>query len=360
LFLISGEPGIGKTRLADEIAIHSTSRGVKVLWGRCWEGGGAPAYWPWIQLIRVCLANLGPEQAIAMLGSEGAPNVAQDIAQIVPDLRQSFPTIRSSAAPALDPEQARFRLFDSVAILLRNSSAAHPLMLVFDDLHEADQPSLQMLTFVTRELKSATVLVVAIYRDVEVRQSPDLSKLIGELSREGTHIPLGGLAEGDVGRMFETRARLPIAAATAADLCRATAGNPLFVDGVVRVLVAEGKLKSGQRLDFARFKVPEGVRETIRRRLHLLSERGPLRVAAAIGDEFELSLLARVTELGADKLLDLMEQAASVGILTAGDSRRYRFGHALIREALYEEVPASERSKLHHKIGEGVGGTSER
>src|SRR6266851_6193342 len=91
LFLISGEPGIGKTRLADEIANHAASRGTRVVWGRCWEGGGAPAYWPWIQVIRACVANLGPEQAMAILGSEGAPNVAQDIAQIVPELRQSFP-----------------------------------------------------------------------------------------------------------------------------------------------------------------------------------------------------------------------------------------------------------------------------
>ena len=129
LFLLGGEPGIGKTRLADEFGRAAVAQGVRVAWGRCWEGGGAPAYWPWIQVLRACLGDTDAEQRAAILGSEATPQVALDIGPLLPELRSAHPTSRSPGPQPTDPEQARFQLFESVATLLsrtlRVSSAGH-------------------------------------------------------------------------------------------------------------------------------------------------------------------------------------------------------------------------------------------
>ena len=141
LFLISGEPGIGKTWLADEVARHAAERGMRVAWGRSWEGGGAPAYWPWVQVLRSLVVH--PEGPRAR-----QPLVTPEIGQLIPEL--SSETNRSTQS---DPDQARFRLFDSVATMLKDVARSQPLVLIFDDLHEADQASLEMLKFVTRGLR---------------------------------------------------------------------------------------------------------------------------------------------------------------------------------------------------------------
>ncbi len=135
LFLLAGDPGIGKSRLAREAAARARDRGIKVAWGRCWEAGGAPAYWPWVQSLRACVRGAGSEELRSQLGS-GAPLVAQivaEVAEILPDVRPPPPT---------GAEADRFRLFDAVATFLRNAGAVQPLMLVLDDLHAADAPSI--------------------------------------------------------------------------------------------------------------------------------------------------------------------------------------------------------------------------
>src|SRR5262249_3328424 len=138
LFLLSGEPGIGKTRLADEFGRLAVAQGVRVAWGRCWEGSGAPAYWPWIQVVRDCIADTDAEQRAAILGSEVTPHVAQDIAQLLPELRAAYaPTPRLPGLQPTDPEQARFQLFESVTTLVKNVARIGPLVIVIDDLHDA-------------------------------------------------------------------------------------------------------------------------------------------------------------------------------------------------------------------------------
>ncbi len=206
-FLVTGEPGIGKSRLADELAAHAASTGMLVLRAACGEGGGAPAYWSFVQLIRAALGGADRDIAGSRVGREHAPHVMQDVAQLLPELRQLV------AAPACRPrhrrpehEQARFRLSESIAMVLRALAAITPLMLVVEDLHDADQPSLLMLRFVVRQLKDAPVLILGTYRDVEVQRSPALSRLIGDLTREGTQIPLFALSRADAARMIEERA----------------------------------------------------------------------------------------------------------------------------------------------------------
>ena len=358
LLLLSGEPGIGKTRLAEEVAIAATSRGMRALWGRCWEGGGAPAYWPWIQIIRACLAEADAEQRTVILGSEVAPQIVQDIAQLLPELQATHGHAFKHPEPQpSDPEQARFQLFQSVAMLLKNVARISPLLIVIDDLHDADHPSLLMQKFIAGQIKDARILMVGTYRDTEVRQSLELSKLIGDMNREGYSIPLAGLSQAEVGEFVESSAGKKADDKLIADLYQATDGNPLFVDGVVRLLVAEGKL-SHARLDSCAFSIPDGVRESIRRRLVKLSEETNLMlsIASVIGNDFETGLLGRVSGTVAEEIIEWMEEAGRAGIVIdcAIGASRFRFSHALVREALYKDLSANRRIKLHGEIGAAI------
>ncbi len=230
---MAGDPGIGKSRLADEAAAQACDRGFKVAWGRCWEAGGAPAYWPWVQSLRACVRGLYGEELQAHLGA-GAPFVAQivaEVAEILPDVRPP---------PPMGAEGGRFRLFDAVATFLRNAGAGQPLMLVLDDLHAADAPSILLLRFVARELGDARVLVLGAYRDIELDRGHPLTVALAELSREpaATHLRMPGLAEADVGRLIQQTARVAAGGSVVATVHRYTEGNPLFVAEVVRLLAA--------------------------------------------------------------------------------------------------------------------------
>ncbi len=235
LFLISGEPGIGKTRLAEEISNHASARGMRVAWGRCWEGGGAPAYWPFIQILRACVEDLNSEHLKALLGSG-----ANEIARLVPEIKLSLPYLEETKT-ATDSESARFLLFDAVATLLKNVARSEPLLVVVDDLHDADQPSLQMLRFIARAAKDVSLLIIGTYRDAEVKRSPQLGKLVGDLIREGRSLSLTGLSKAEVGDFIASRTGRAAAEKLVADLYRATDGNALYVEGVGAVARVGGK-----------------------------------------------------------------------------------------------------------------------
>ncbi len=160
LFLISGEPGIGKSRLTEEFARRSRDAGFQVLVGRSWEAGGAPAYWPWVQGMREYVLGRDLDTLRNELGRG-----AEDIAQVVPELRDRFPDLPQPASN--EPEGARFRLFDSIASFLRQASLAQPLLFVLDDLHAADAPSLLLLRFLADAVAKSRILVIATYRDVD-------------------------------------------------------------------------------------------------------------------------------------------------------------------------------------------------
>jgi tetratricopeptide (TPR) repeat protein len=352
LFLIYGEPGIGKTRLADELASRAKARGLQVLWGRCWEGDGAPAYWPWIQVIRSFLGALNSQRRSNLaVDSEIGADIIHQVAQIIPDLRPTQSAPNPSAGDRLEPSEARFRLFDAVTNFLKSGARSHPMLIVLDDLHDADETSLALLRFTARELKGAPIMMVATYRDAEVRRSPSLSKLIGELSREARSIPVGGLSESEVARLIELRAGQTPDDALVAKLCAATNGNPLFVDGIVRNLIAERVIGSAGALNRP-FKIPSGVREAIRNRLHGLSPESNaiLEPAAAIGIEFEFNLCQSMVDVSGHDLRRGLDEAARAGIVTTLGHGRYRFSHALMREAVYEELDTNGRVRIHGKI----------
>jgi len=197
MVLVAGEPGIGKTRLAEELAAGARRQGALVLWGRCYEGEGAPAFWPWVEILRAALRGRDAASLRAALGSG-----AVSIAPLLPEVLDLLPEL--PAPPLLEPAEARFRLFQAVTAFLANvGGAGSGLLLILDDLHWADTPSLLLLEFLARELVDAAVLAVGTYRDDEVRRGDPLARTLGELARRPhmARLTLAGLSLGEVARV---------------------------------------------------------------------------------------------------------------------------------------------------------------
>ena len=349
LFLVSGEPGIGKTRLTHELSASARALGALVLWGRCWEGGGAPAYWPWLQLISA-YARAVDEPTLARSMDQVSPHLAQ----LVPDLSEMVGGIAGVASAGSESEQARFALFDAIATFWRNAARARPLMLVLDDLHAADQPSLLLLRFVARELHELPVLLVGTYRDGEVRAEPERVRIVAELGPEATNLPLRGLCKNEAAELAEAIASRPLAPVPMAALHRATGGNPFFLRELVRLLMAEGRLDRPELL-VGDVGVPDLVRWTIARRLESLPSETMelLGLAAVIGQELDLRLLGRAAVASPDRLLALLDPAVVMGILEV-QGRRARFTHALVHETLYADLDMRRRVELHRRVGEAL------
>ena len=352
LLLLAGEPGIGKTRTAQELATYARLRGLQVLWGGAHEGGGAPPYWPWVQMIEAYVHDHSAEELLAEMGPG-----AVDIAQVIAAVRARLPGL--PPPPRLDAEEARFRLFESLAKFLTNAAARHPLLLVLDDLHWADPGSLLVLQFLAREMADARLVVIGTYRDAEVQRPHPLFQTLGELARVPgcRRFTLAGLGRPDVARYIELTATCLPSAALVDVVTRGTEGNPFFMGEVVRLLAAEGRFEQpGQTA--AAVPVPAAVREVIGRRLDRLSAESNrvLATAAVVGREFEVEVLARVAELPRERLLELLEEPLATGIITEVPRTRGRYGfaHALIRETLYQEFDPTRRAGLHRRIGEAL------
>ena len=349
LYFLVGEPGIGKSRLADELIAQAQARGTRVLVGRCWEAGGAPVYWPWLQSLRPYIRETEAETLRSQLGS-GAP----DLAQILPELRELYPDLAEPRS--LEPESARFRLFEAMTSFLRSAAEQRPVLLVLDDLHAADEPSLLLLQFVARELRASRLLVVGAYRDVDPKLADALAAALTELAREPVTrtLSLGGLGKADVARFIElTTAHTP-GASVVETVHTGTEGNPLFVGEIVRLLAAEGRLdESGPRPA-----VPQSLKEVIARRLrHLSAEcKRVLSLASVLGREFDLDVLASASSLERGTLFELLDEAIAQQLVTdvPGSRVRLRFGHALFRDGLYDDLPASRRRQLHRAVGEAL------
>ncbi len=341
VLLLVGEPGIGKTRLATECAAAAAHSGARVLWGRCFEGEGAPAFWPWVQILRRYVADADAQRLRADLG-DGAPHVAQ----MVSDIRAALPEIAD--APPLEGDAARFLLFDAVSRFLKNAAAVQPLMLVLDDLHWADTSSLLLLQFLAGELADAPLFILGTYRDVEVDKDHPLAEAMGRLVREPVtrRIHLGGLSEAAVGALVEGDDP-----AFAHAVYAQTEGNPFFIQETVRHLQESG----GSIADMG---VPAGVRDVIRLRVARLPDacRELLTIGAVVGRECERAVLLSVRQWTEAQLLDVAAVATRAGLIEDTDSRpaSYRFVHALIRETIYDDLQPSARAQLHREVGNAL------
>ena len=344
LVMLVGEPGIGKTRIAEELAAHARDRGALVLWGPCHEGEGAPAYWPWVRILRQALRGID-------IGAVVGSGPAADIAQLLPEFGDG-----ESARPVeseLHPEQARFRLFDAITTLLKDVAERQPLVLILDDLHWADRPSLLILQFLAREIPTTRILLLGTYRHTDVGRQHPLTETLGELTR-GAGVILRGLSQEDVGRFMEAIGGLKPSEALVSSLYASTEGNPFFVAETMRLLASEGRL-DGSVPGIA---IPMGARMLIGRRLDRLSAdcNELLAVASVVGTTFPSELLEKTSDLMGDRLLGVLDEAVRAGVIeeVAGALGRYRFAHALIRETLYEELSTARKIRIHRAVAEAL------
>ncbi|MCP3985908.1 MAG: AAA family ATPase [bacterium] len=353
IVLLVGEAGIGKTRIVEELCREATDNGTTVLTGRCYDGEGAPAFWPWIQTVRDWV-RLNEDKPIP----EELAEQAGFFAFWRPELKLQFADLGTSGG---EGAEARFQLFDAAARGLRKFAEHKPLVLVVEDLHWADPASLGLLSFVAAQLHHDPVLVLGTYREAGLHPAPELFRTLGELAREPTfrRLSVGGLETGHVTELIAKMIGGDIDAELSESVASMTEGNPFFVVELARILKAEGRepesgdLKAGLEIE-----LPASISDAIGRRLGTLSSdsRKLLTLASVIGREFGTTLLSAAGGPAHDSIIECLEEAAAAGIIESarGAPDAYRFGHALIREALYQEVPRPNRARLHRTVAQAL------
>ena len=352
LFMVAGDPGVGKTALADAIGAEAVAAGATVLWGRAWDGGGAPSYWPWLRILRKLAAERDIAPALAALG----PEATGRLTRLIPGLARAPEHLAGDGEVVADPgesDAARFQLFDAITSLLRVAAAQGPIVLILDDLHGADHPSLLLLGFLAVHVRDSPILVIGTYREAEARLDPQLAAMLGDIIRHGQRLPLRGLRERDVGEVVERVAGRRPPDRVVRAIHHATEGNPFFVDEVVRLLSAEGRLDDAAQV--AAVRIPDGVRETIRHRLEPLADRTLqlLYTASVIGRDFRIDTLQRVSASDHAELDEALGEAVDCGVIVEKPTElgAYGFSHGLIRETLYDDLGPQRRSNLHREVG---------
>jgi DNA-binding CsgD family transcriptional regulator len=344
--LLAGEPGIGKTRTAQEMVAYAAQQEVLALWGRCPEEAGAPPYWPWVQLMRRWIAQQDDAE-LARVFAAAAP-----LASLDPRFASYLPqAARESAAP--DPAQARFLLFDAVAGFWQRAAQRQPLLLVLDDLHRADTPSLRLLEFVMAEAGASRLLMLGTYRDAELTRQHPLADSLLHLHRHAQvqRLLLGGFSAA------ETAEFVAASGLAAPELGALTEGHPLFLAEMVRdMLPSRAAAASATRSPLRR--LPKAVREVIGARLNALTPPclDLLQRAAVIGRQFPVALLSRLAEEAlAPHCLDLLQEARAASLADeSSDAGTWMFSHMLVRDALYDELPAAQRQALHRRVAEAL------
>jgi DNA-binding CsgD family transcriptional regulator/tetratricopeptide (TPR) repeat protein len=357
VIMLEGDPGIGKTRTAQELSSIAQTLGALTLWGKCYEGQGAPSYWPWLQSLRSCLNVdvLGPERFVAYMGQG-----ATDVAEILPELRQLLPHLQPRQG--LDPNQARFQLFESIATFFKNLSWEQPVALVLDDLHWADRPTLALLQFFAHAVAGNPLAVIGTYREHELSRAHPLLETLAQISREPSFYrePLRGLGIDDVAQLtFSVLGREPSYSIVRAVYSQ-TEGNPFFVKEIARLLEHEEETwrVDADSIDITR--IPAGIREVVGERLNRLSGtcNYVLTVAAVVGREFESPLLERLLreDLEETEILNAIEEGFLGHVIeeVGGGTERYQFTHALIHQTLLSDLSPGRRARLHARIAEAI------
>ncbi len=360
LMMVMGEPGIGKTVLCEQLSTYATLRGGRTLLGHCYEEGSLSLpYLAFVEALRSYVLSREIKDLREELGTGAA-----DVARIVSEIRER---LKVKLRPQKDPEEERYRLLQAVTSFLTNAACVQPMLVVLEDLHDADKGTLDMLTHVSRHLSGTRLLIVGTYRDVEVDRSHPLSAALAELRRVSSYgrVILRGLNADEVRRMLESITRESVPWGLAEAVHRQTEGNPLFVQEVVRYLAEEGLItqKEGRwrptKDTPLEMNIPEGLRDVIGKRLSLLSKECNqlLSVAAVIGREFAMDTLKAVVNINEDIFVSALKDAVHLSVLEERSQVgvvRYRFTHAFFRQTLYEEMIAPQRLKLHQQVARAL------
>jgi tetratricopeptide (TPR) repeat protein len=340
--LVTGDAGIGKTRVVEELVSRSELAAGRVLWGRAPEQTGAPSYWPWIRALEAYVAA-----ANGALREEMGPD-APVLAYLVPAMRLRCPDIEA-VPPAGGDAEARFKLLDAVTSFLCRAAAHEPLLLVLEDIHWADEASLALLGFIADELRSARLLLVATCREHEPHRR---SRGLADAVRLAHRVPLRGLDRAAVGDLVAHATDGAPAPALVSRLHDLTGGNPFYLDEVLRVLRDDGRLEGGGE-DAAPVPLPESVRDTLRRRLEPLDreDRELLSLASVVGREFDVVLLTQATGTTPDAMLAHLTPATALGLVEeTATIGRFRFAHALVHETVYGDLLPAARAQLHQRV----------
>ncbi|GAC1611240.1 MAG: hypothetical protein NVS3B26_22800 [Mycobacteriales bacterium] len=348
VLLLCGEAGIGKSRLLDEAAAQALTRGFRVASGSCHDGLGAPSYWPWVQVLRSVAAQLSDGQLAAAAGAGVAVLVAA-----VPELQHRLPAV--PAVPTEAPERVRFQLFDAVAGFLTRVATTAPLLVTIDDLHWADAASLELLHFVMRTDRTTRLALITTVRDDALEAHHPLARLLGDLTRHPClhRLELRGLRPPDAAALLAYTLGVKVPEPVVIAVHRYTAGNPLFMAEVGRLLLSEdrlGAVRPDGRLLLNR--VPAGIRGVIGRRLDQLSASclPMLEVTAVDGTDITLETLAQTLGLGREHLAGPIDEALEASILTSPAPGVLRYTHALVRDTVLESMRTGERARWERRL----------
>lgn len=346
--MLIGEPGIGKTRLAAEFSRTAYADGATVLLGPCYEDSLVP-YQPFVDALSHYVAHSAPDELRFHLGAHREP-----LGRLLPELAGHA---RQSPASFIEaPEREQFRLFDAVASLLVRIADLYPLILVLDDLHWADVPTLTLLRHVARFNEQMPMLLLGTYRETEVDHAHPLAQALAKLRRARMldTLRIQGLGEEEVAQLISARVGREPPAIVARSIRERTEGNPFFVEEVLR----EAHVEDDWSAAIARMGVPETVKDLILRRLRRLDApcRRLLAVAAVSGREFAIDVLEKVCGMPGHEVAESLEPAIAARVVeeSPGSIGAYTFAHALIRETIYEQLSQTRRAQLHRLIGEAI------
>jgi class 3 adenylate cyclase len=358
--LLSGEPGIGKTRLSSYAAHDAHAEGFAVCWGACSEELGVP-YEPWIQVCSQIVEHAPHELLERHVRRHGGElgRVARNLAERVADLADP----QSS-----DPETERYLLFSAIAGLLEEVALSIPLCLVLDDLHWADGQSVALLKHFVRTVDQAALHLIVTYRDSDLGKDHPLTGVLADLrSQQGVRrIALYGLPDEEVAELVTAAAAQELdedGVQLAGEIAAETDGNPFFVEEILRSLLEAGAVAhdvaSGRWIvDRSAMSLPQSIREVIERRVERMGDeaREVLILGAVIGREFDLRVLGAVASVDEAELLDRVERAVAASLLAESPEQvgRFRFVHALINHTLYEALGATRRARMHERVAHAL------
>lgn len=353
LVLVTGPPGIGKTRLVEDAAGALAAGRARVLVGRSRDGEGVPTFWLFAQVLRQLLA----EEADGALLSELAAG-PPELADLVPDLAQAAPPRAEPAAHS--PEQGRFLLFDAVTRALARASRRRPLLLLLEDVQCAGPGSLRLLEHLSFEVAALPMLVVATVRDDPTLRSDVLERTLAVLRQQPRcrELPLGGLSRRDVAALLEAEIGRPPPADLSSELFARTEGVPLFLREAIRLLAERGDLRQPERVRRWAVALPAHVLDLVRRPLERVSPECAdlLAAGSVLGREFAVGLAVRVAGVERGRALDLLDEAEAAGVVEASPdaAASWRFSHAMFHEAVYARLPAGRRTRLHARAAEAI------